>query len=60
MLEPAANERAGYAVLAAGAAICGLLIAGRLPARARSPPPSLVASPPSRSPCWAAASRTSS
>ena len=43
MLEPAANERAGYAVLAAGAAICGLLIVARLPARARVPAAVLVA-----------------
>ena len=37
MLEPAARQRAGYAVLAAGAAIGGLLLAGRLPPRARTP-----------------------
>jgi len=37
MLEPAAGQRAGYAVLAAGAAICGLLLAGRLPLRERTP-----------------------
>ena len=37
MLEPAAAQRAGYAVLAAAAAICGLLLAGRLPVRARTP-----------------------
>ena len=37
MLEPAAAQRAGYAVLAAAAAICGLVLAGRLPARARTP-----------------------
>ena len=43
MLEPAANQRAGYAVLAAGFAICGLLIAARLPARARIPAAVLVA-----------------
>ena len=43
MLEPAANQRAGYAVLAAGSAICGLLIAARLPARARIPAAVLVA-----------------
>ena len=34
---PPRTQRAGYAVLAAGAAICGLLIAARLPARARTP-----------------------
>ena len=43
MLEPAANQRAGYAVLAAGFAICGLLIAARLPVRARIPAAVLVA-----------------
>ena len=37
MLEPAATQRAGNAVLAAAAAICGLLLAGRLPVRARTP-----------------------
>src|SRR5215218_1935355 len=37
MLEPAAGRRAGYALLAAAAAICGLLLAGRLPGRARTP-----------------------
>ena len=36
MLEPAASQRAGYAVLAAGFAIAGLLIAARLPGRART------------------------
>jgi transglutaminase-like putative cysteine protease len=43
MLEPAATQRAGYAVLAAAFAICGLLIAGRLPGRARTPAAALVA-----------------
>jgi protein-glutamine gamma-glutamyltransferase len=43
MLEPAAGQRAGYAVLAASAAICGLLVAGRLPGRARTPAAVLVA-----------------
>ena len=42
MLEPAASQRAGYAVLAAAAAICGLLLAGRLPGRARTPAALLV------------------
>jgi len=43
MLEPAASRRAGYAVLAAGFAIVGLLIAARLPPRARTPAAVLVA-----------------
>jgi len=43
MLEPAAAQRAGYAVLAAGFAIVGLLIAGQLPGRARIPAAVLVA-----------------
>ncbi len=43
MLEPAAGQRAGYAVLAAAAAICGLLAARRLPGRARTPAAVLVA-----------------
>src|SRR5688500_13498976 len=43
MLEPAAGQRAGYAVLAASAAICGLLVAGRLPGRARTAAAVLVA-----------------
>ena len=43
MLEPPAAQRAGYAVLAAGAAICGLLLAGRLPPRARTPAAIVVA-----------------
>jgi transglutaminase-like putative cysteine protease len=43
MLEPAAGNRAGYAVLAASAAICGLLVAGRLPGRARTPAAVLAA-----------------
>jgi transglutaminase-like putative cysteine protease len=37
MLEPVAGRRAGYAVLAAAFAICGLLFAGTLPPRARTP-----------------------
>ena len=60
MLEPAAGQRAGYAVLAASAAICGLLVAGRLPGRARTAAAVLVASGRSRSRCWPAASPTSS
>jgi transglutaminase-like putative cysteine protease len=43
MLEPAASQRAGYAVLAAGSAIAGLLIAARLPGRARTAAAVLVA-----------------
>ena len=43
MLEPAASGRAGNAVLAAGFAITGLLIAARLPGRARTPAAVLVA-----------------
>jgi transglutaminase-like putative cysteine protease len=43
MLEPAARQRAGYAVLAAAFAIAGLLLAGRLPGRARTPAAILVA-----------------
>jgi transglutaminase-like putative cysteine protease len=43
MLEPAAGQRAGYAVLAAGFAVAGLLIAGRLPGSARTPAAVLVA-----------------
>ena len=39
MLEPAAAQRAGYAVLAAGAAICGLLLAGPAARRGRAPRP---------------------
>ena len=43
MLEPAARQRAGYAVLAASAAICGLLVADRLRGRARTAAAVLVA-----------------
>jgi transglutaminase-like putative cysteine protease len=43
MLEPAAGHRAGYAVLVAGFVIAGLLIAGTLPPRARTPVAVLVA-----------------
>ena len=43
LLEPAASERAGYALLAATAAMLGLVAAGRLPARARTPVSALVA-----------------
>ena len=43
MLEPAASRRAGYAVLAAGFAIVGLLVAARLPGRARITAAVLVA-----------------
>ena len=42
MLEPTATQRAGYAVLAAAVAICGLLVAGRLTGRARTPAAVLV------------------
>jgi len=43
MLEPAATQRAGYAVLAAGAAVLGLLAAGRLRGRLRTTAAVLVA-----------------
>jgi len=43
MLEPVAGQRAGYTILVAAFAICGLLLARTLPPRARTPAAVLVA-----------------